>query len=327
MDALERKLGQLENALSARNLQPPTVGASTEESQHSSSSFVGNHTTAFSKSHSSSFGLLGGPVVTSKSHGVAEVSTEETSSHSLRSKRYGKSSTSHFALTLKASTFTTGPQTSETTRGRRRLSSPSEITDNSSTRTSSSPVPERVDESLTRSFVPRPTSLRQHMPPHHSTESLYDVYFKAIHPIWPILLEHESKTQLLELYNLEKDPTPLSIVHSNLIISLALQHHEGIVDSGEFYGFERTAFFYQAEEIVNRNAFKPSVPMVQALLLVALYQQGAMRPNACYLAAGHAARMAQSLALHISRPDTVPIIPQHRELHRRLWWSCFCLDR
>ncbi|KAF7504186.1 hypothetical protein GJ744_002605 [Endocarpon pusillum] len=46
-----------------------------------------------------------------------------------------------------------------------------------------------------------------------------------------------------------------------------------------------------------------------------------------YLTIGHAARMAQSLGLHISRPEIEDVQPQQREMRRRLWWGCFCMDR
>ena len=78
-------------------------------------------------------------------------------------------------------------------------------------------------------------------------------------------------------------------------------------------------FYHRAQEYVYANAFtESSIRMLQALLLMAQYQQGVMRFNEFYLTVGHTARMAQSLGLYISPLETGTVSPQHRELRRRL---------
>ena len=82
-------------------------------------------------------------------------------------------------------------------------------------------------------------------------------------------------------------------------------------------------FYHRTQEYVYANAFtESSIRMLQALLLMAQYQQGAMGFNEFYLNVGH-----ESLGLHISHLETGTLSPQHREVRRRLWWGCFCLDR
>lgn len=67
--------------------------------------------------------------------------------------------------------------------------------------------------------------------------------------------------------------------------------------------------------------------MLQALVLMALYQQSTLRSRQFYLTVGHAARMAQELRLYIPVPDSPSISPLIKDLRLRLWWGCFSLDR
>lgn len=161
---------------------------------------------------------------------------------------------------------------------------------------------------------------------------LFDVYFEAIHPIWPFLLEHESRQLFSDTWTSDLPPNPLWMVQLNLIMCLGCQHHEGERDGVGLYGFNAMIsckdFYERAQGYVYANAFTiSSVGMLQALLLMSLYQQEAMCFKEFYLTIGHAARMAQSLGLHISRPEIEDVQPQQREMRRRLWWGCFCMDR
>ena len=263
------------------------------------------------------------------------ISSPTPRQHDLR-KRYGKSSTLHYALNVRASaTAMEGESSGSPPNRRRRLSISSERSNGIDTQSISSQAGEGEDgddESVGES-AGRFMSIPQLLPHRHLAKLLFGKYFEAVHPIWPFLLEDESRELFDQMWTSDDPPNSLWMVQINLIMCLGCQHYEGKpAGSNDLSGFDAMTsgkdFYHRAQGYVYANAFtRSSIGMLQALLLMAQYQQGAMRSNECYLTIGHAARMAQSLGLHISRPESASVAPQQRELHRRLWWGCFCLDR
>ena len=161
---------------------------------------------------------------------------------------------------------------------------------------------------------------------------LIDKYFETIHPVWPIMIESESRQSFHETSITHSSSEPVKAALLCLMISLACQSLEEKAEREKINSLDAMdtseKFYHYAQSYIHPTAFAGSrITMLQALLLMALYQQNTMQFIACYLTVGHAVRMAQSLGFHISRPDKASIRPEHRELQRRLWWACFCLDR
>lgn len=177
------------------------------------------------------------------------------------------------------------------------------------------------------------SGMSQLLPHRHVARTLFEKYFEGVHPIWPFLLENESRELFTHTWTSDEPPEPLWMVQLNLIMCLGCQQHESQAGGiSQLSGNDATSsgkdFYQRAQGYIYANAFTASnIRMLQALLLMALYQQGAMRFTEFYLTVGHAARITQTLGLHISRPDIEPIQPQQREVRRRLWWGCFCMDR
>ncbi|KAL9011913.1 MAG: hypothetical protein Q9173_003284 [Seirophora scorigena] len=176
-------------------------------------------------------------------------------------------------------------------------------------------------------------AMSQLLPHRGLAKLLFDKYYDAVHPIWPILLESESRERFNHTWISDEPPEPLWMVQLNLIMSLGCQQFESEADNAyKLSGNDATSdgkeFHQRAQGYLYPNAFTTSnIAMLQALLLMALYEQGAMRFNQFYLTVGHATRIAQSLGLHISRPELESVQPQHREARRRIWWACFSMDR
>lgn len=250
-------------------------------------------------------------------------------------RRYGKSSSLHFALHVKASATAmveddeSGYSGSKSSSGSNAYVSGLEVPSASSRTDDLEDVDEdEVDYLVSNTGPYQPMS--QLLPHRYLARTLFAKYFDAIHPLWPFLLEAETRDLFSHTWTSEEPPEPLWLVQLNLIMCLGCQHHG--TDGKDQLDFDATScgkdFYHRAQDFVYANAFTASsIGMLQTLLLMAQYQQGAMRFNEFYLTVGHAARMAQSLGLHVSRPETDTIPPQHRELRRRLWWGCFCLDR
>ncbi|KAL8636667.1 MAG: hypothetical protein Q9228_005961 [Teloschistes exilis] len=233
-------------------------------------------------------------------------------------KRYGKSTSLHFALNIKASA------TAMAEDGTEDATSPKEhIAD----------ADDGEEEEWLLESTGQSPGMSQLLPHRRLAKILFERYFTAVHPIWPMLLETESRERFDQTWISDEPPEPLWMVQLNLIMCLACQQCESEVESAyKLSGNDATTdgreFYQRAQGYVYANAFATNnIAMVQALLLMALYQQGAMRFNEFYLTVGHATRIAQSLGLHISRPELESVQPQHREVRRRIWWACFCMDR
>ena len=245
-------------------------------------------------------------------------------------RRYGKSSSLQFALHVKASA-TAMVEHDEPERSESRSLSGSNLHASLEAPSASSrndDMEDADDDQVSSTGPWKPMS--QLLPHRHLAKLLFAKYFEAVHPLWPFLLEAETRELFSHTWTSEELPEPLWLVQLNLIMCLGCQHLG--TDGNDNLDFDATSsgkdFYHRGQEYVYANAFTASsIGMLQALLLMAQYQQGAMQFNEFYLTVGHAARMAQSLGLHISRLETDTVLPQHRELRRRLWWGCFCLDR
>lgn len=301
VDALEAKVRELENLpqlLSSRSDAPETSPRSTTGTTWQGPNRSTSHTASV----------------------PGEAATDLSLPQSSRRppKRYGKSTSLHFALNIKASaTAMSENSTEDATSPKERLGDADDGEE---------------EEWLLESTGQSP-GMSQLLPHRRLAKILFEKYFEAVHPIWPILLETESRERFHETWISDEPPEPLWMVQLNLIMCLGCQQCESEAESAyKLSSNDATTdgreFYQRAQGYVYANAFAVSnVAMLQALLLMALYQQGAMRFNEFYLTVGHATRIAQSLGLHISRPELESVQPQHREVRRRMWWACFCMDR
>ena len=174
-------------------------------------------------------------------------------------------------------------------------------------------------------------SSSQSLPRHHVAQSLFERYFSTVNPIWPFLLENVCRKLFNRTYEFQEQSDPVWVAHLNLIFCLSCQSYNAGSDRNSPFGEDPEAsynFYNRAREVVIANTFDLiDVSMVQALLLMALYQQSSLRTRQCYLTVGHATRMAQELGLHIPLPNSSSVSQLNKELRLRLWWGCFSLDR
>ena len=170
------------------------------------------------------------------------------------------------------------------------------------------------------------------LPQRHVAKFLLEKYFTAVHPVWPFLIEEDTRKHFDLTWTSDTPQDSMWLAILNLIFALGCQFCEDTqgdmsevpIDEPVEAGKE---FYHRARGFVLTNMFDSgSIEMVQALLLMAQYQQGTMRPNQCWLTVGHATRMSQGIGLHLDLSD-LKISPIERELAKRLWWGCFCLDR
>ncbi|KAL8830061.1 MAG: hypothetical protein Q9191_001654, partial [Dirinaria sp. TL-2023a] len=252
-------------------------------------------------------------------------------------KRYGKSSALHFALAVKVSATAVVQQRESLPNGVQDAAAPpSRINETQSSNDSLSAddtddVYGSEDEGPGLG-VRRSQTTFQLLPQRQLAKYLFDKYFDAVHPIWPLLLEVETQDLFARTWMSDEPIEPIWSVQLNLILAIGCQYC-AVADRDRLPpSFEPQKLggdlYSRAQDYILANAFSENnVEMVQALLLMILFLQMTMRIDKIYLLVGHASRMAQNLGLHISRPESESISPQQHELRRRLWWGCFCFDR
>ena len=335
VETLEARIKELEHERASSHASPADYNSSglpqaeqpqpnLETTSHTSTTFISSN------------------VAQNSMVGQSNITVHQTPKSSPRSpsqqskKRYGKSPALHFALAVKASaTAMNGEHESvhDEERGSPVTGSPGPANETHNAISYTGEVEETDDEGDSEPVhnVGR-TQMSQLLPYRQLAKRLFDRYFEVIHPIWPLLLENETRELFSRTWTSDDPPEPMWLVQLNLIMCLACFYCEPADKAHLPSGFDAKAsgeeFFRRAQDYVYANAFTMiRIGMIQALLLIAQYQQIVMRFEESYLAIGHASRMAQSVGLHISRPESDSLLPQHQELRRRLWWACFCFDR
>ena len=87
-------------------------------------------------------------------------------------------------------------------------------------------------------------------------------------------------------------------------------------------------YFKRAQELLQLNLWGPGSPeLVRCLLLMGQYLQSTNTHNQCWMAVGHAVRIAQSLGLHLPEDSARKTSAYEREMSRRIWHSCVLMDR
>ena len=185
-----------------------------------------------------------------------------------------------------------------------------------------------LDEEMTtalQSYLDQ--SSLQYLPQRHAASKLLHKYFTDVHPIWPFLIEQDTKAYFDKTWASDDAPNPVWIAQLNLVFALACQFYEtnDVAPLPNIHETGRQFYLRASGYVVVNSSRRCSIPLLQALLLAAQYQQGTSRSDECWLTIGTATRMALGLGLHETMHDSVP--PLERELCKRLWWGCFALDR
>lgn len=145
-----------------------------------------------------------------------------------------------------------------------------------------------------------------------------DAYFKYYHHMYPILHEGEFRAQWMGVLSKPQDGSwP---VLYNAILALGAR-------SGEFSRQKADEYFYQQsrQHLSWDLLLRGSLPLVQALVLLADYLQKCNRPNSAFTLLGAALNMALSIGLHKEFFTDAANI-QVMEIRRRTWWILSTFD-
>lgn len=166
------------------------------------------------------------------------------------------------------------------------------------------------------------------LPPRKMADSLMEVYWDYVFPLYPFLVPAHMKTEFAKIWSgdtLEYDENMLMCT-LNVIFALACQLADFVPPKERETSAD--AFFSRAKGLFQFNLWDTgSAGLIQCLLLMAQYLQSTDSAHQCWIVTGLAIRNAQSLGLHlpqnISRFQTF----QEQQLARKIWHGCILMDR
>jgi hypothetical protein len=154
-----------------------------------------------------------------------------------------------------------------------------------------------------------------------TAELLLEGYLKHISTRWVVLY----RVHVLELHTKNSQQTlnaPFDVSTLNLVYAIGGRFLETV---GEVGLFTPERFYQAALEQLDTVLQAADIAAVQTLLLHAIYCLRAPRGLSAWTNVGLATRICVSLGLHRKTPKSKPSLAN--EVKKRVFWSCYCLDR
>lgn len=151
------------------------------------------------------------------------------------------------------------------------------------------------------------------VPDSHTTMMLVEAYFDHLYPLPDYAFLHQKS---LVKRCLDGSVEPCLILALCAVTAQCLKFQP-------YYPANVSGWAKRAEENLMHNIGSPSVPRLQALLLLIRYMIDAGQISKAFMLTALAARATAALRLHQERPD-LHFLAQ--ETRRRLMWSCILLD-
>ena len=150
------------------------------------------------------------------------------------------------------------------------------------------------------------------------TEALLDTYFARIHGKPYYILDEPATRQ-----RWRDGQLPRYVINAIHAVSIRYASHLCGGHAGAVYASQE----YLAQARADIDVDEPSIDHVQALLLLSMasFQNG--KGKRSYMLMSHATSMALALSLHRELPTHLRIAPSEREGRRRLFWTCYLMDR
>ncbi|CAO3644668.1 unnamed protein product [Mucor fragilis] len=161
------------------------------------------------------------------------------------------------------------------------------------------------------------------LPPKDLSEHLIRLYFKHFYPFLPLFY----KRQLFStLDHPAMEPVAPLLLNAIYAVASRISPDVRVRSDPASPDTAGDVFFERAEKLLDESYDTPSISTVQALVLLASHQHGAMKSARAWLYSGMAFRMAQDLGLH-RNCDHWNIPPEECERRKRVFWCCYVVDR
>lgn len=172
-------------------------------------------------------------------------------------------------------------------------------------------------------------ALEYDLPHRRMADKFLAVYWEIAHSLYPFLdrVKFEKAYSSLWTGEVYEGDERVLICILNIIFALSCQLSDSIKMS------ERSAaaelYFQRSKHLLNVQLWDAgSIETIQCLLLMGQYLQSTSNAHQCWMAIGHAVRVAQGLGLHLSESAAIGNQScRERENIRRIWHGCVFMDR
>ncbi|KAI0471305.1 fungal-specific transcription factor domain-containing protein [Xylaria cf. heliscus] len=225
--------------------------------------------------------------------------------------------------TLSSSPTTEEPLSSKQEASDNNVEAPASGSTPPATTATSEPKPKRAALDTTRTpesgsdaALYSPT-ITNESPPSIRSDALLDTYFTRFHAKPYHILDETSVRQRMRLNQL-----PLYLVHAIYAVAARYTPHPT--------GYQSAVRMSEDFASMSRKEIdidEPVIESLQALLLLVIAYIAAGKGKKAYMLLTNGIGMAMALELHREADANAPIPPLEREMKRRLFWSCYLLDR
>lgn len=166
------------------------------------------------------------------------------------------------------------------------------------------------------------------LPPRRTADSLMEVYWNSVFPLYPFVDSALMKAEYAKIWQGDTGQYDESMMMCtfNVIFALASQLADFIAPQERETSAD--AYFSRAKGLFQFNLWDTgSAGLIQCLLLMAQYLQSTDSAHQCWIVTGLAIRNAQSLGLHL--PETIARFRgfHEQQLARKIWHGCVLMDR
>ncbi|KAI8718632.1 hypothetical protein NCS52_00642500 [Fusarium sp. LHS14.1] len=175
----------------------------------------------------------------------------------------------------------------------------------------------RASPGDTASLSPHTPLPRDLSPPPAQAEALLDTYFARFHGKPYYIVDESSIRQRLQLNQLPK-------FLSYAISAVAARH---TTDPSGYQAAANLSEDFAARARREINTDEPSIDALQALLLLVSAFTATGKGKRAYMLMTSATGMAVALEIHRETDAQARMTPVEREMRRRLFWTCYLLDR
>lgn len=166
------------------------------------------------------------------------------------------------------------------------------------------------------------------LPTRRQADSLLDVYWTYVDPLYPFLTRRSWQRSYEALFAGNPLGTDERIFLStlNYMFAIATQLLERLPPDERQTSSDE--YFQRGQDLIRPQQWEDaSVELVQCLLIATQYLQSTNQPLQTWMLVGSAIRMAQALGLHLPSTASAVAGRVEQETLRRVWHGCVVMDR
>ncbi|KAI7833384.1 transcription factor domain-containing protein, partial [Kickxella alabastrina] len=165
------------------------------------------------------------------------------------------------------------------------------------------------------------------MPDDEEKGILLSLYFRYVHPGFPILYKSHFLKQAFDKKN-SQSPALMSAVYA-AASTYKIREVVGKADLARAR-IQMVVHFQRAKLYLDEQYTYNNTPTILTLLLMSVYEQGTMSTRS-WLYSGMAVRKAYDLGIHrdvgVAKNNVMAVVSSvEAEIRQRAWWGCYIMD-